>query len=380
MQAQPIPVQMPIQPVQVVNPVTQNPVSATQQELDDKAHKLKVNARSFVPKKKTPIENGTDAQKLDETPAKDEKIVDVSQQKAKYVAKGPEKQQQVSPIKSFEQNVDKQKEPIAFKLSQETPEIVKVDMTLFPNVPEANDKAVIKNVTDSTKTQLFDLSAIREILKLKISQELPYSILSTIIKRDTQEKEDRRKKGGKTNKNYGQQKNNRKGADDFIKGVEAPPKDLSTDQLVVWRKERSAEREQLKESSKKWKENIQKLNKVDPVVNEIKMILNKITPNNIDNLQKKLGEILVKPDENQTEEERKETPFPQMEKVVNQIFKKAWTEEKYCEIYSRLCQYLSHKELKFHNIDVSKKNYKNSKFRKNILSICQSVFSQLFTE
>ncbi len=70
-----------------------------------------------------------------------------------------------------------------------------------------------------------------------------------------------------------------------------------------------------------------------------------------------------------------------MDLVVENVFRKAQTEEKYTAIYGDLCEFITAKELARKGfMKVTKENRKNSEFRKRMLLKCKNDFDSILDE
>ena len=93
----------------------------------------------------------------------------------------------------------------------------------------------------------------------------------------------------------------------------------------------------------------------------MKLLLNKLTPDNYERLKDQVLTILLEGKDQQA-------------KIINVIFKKACLEEKYCKLYTALCDYLARQEVKAEGLA----DVKQSRFRKDLIQECKSVFDEFF--
>lgn len=122
---------------------------------------------------------------------------------------------------------------------------------------------------------------------------------------------------------------------------------------------------------------------------KIRLIINVITP---DNLEKKFvelrehmfGPIKAPGEEGYNAEVDKFERTPEMtvklEAIVERIYNKAQNEKEYCNFYGELCEKIIKLELSFLGQRATIKNIKNSEFRQNLINFCRTSFDQFFTE
>ena len=130
---------------------------------------------------------------------------------------------------------------------------------------------------------------------------------------------------------------------------------------VQWRKARTAEEEKI---SKKAKEYLQKFSippsEQEKIKKQIKITLNKLSPNNFDKLSREILETC-------------KMSHDYLKIVVSGIFEKSWSEKKFTQMYSNLCKFLKNNFEKFSygpQEDPDQKNF----FKYELLHMCEETF------
>lgn len=106
--------------------------------------------------------------------------------------------------------------------------------------------------------------------------------------------------------------------------------------------------------------------KVQDDKGDLKLALNKLTPENYTTMAEKIWKLKGKSAE-------------VSEILVDLIFKKAWSEQKYIGLYGKLCKGIICRELKVPESKLSKNEMKKSKFRDSIITKCQKTFDNRST-
>ena len=132
---------------------------------------------------------------------------------------------------------------------------------------------------------------------------------------------------------------------------------------ALWRKAKTAEEEKI---SKKAKEYSQRFllpsAEQEKIKKQVRITLNKLSPNNLDKLSKDILETCKK-------------SHDYLKLVVLGIFEKAWSETKYTQMYSTLCKFLKNSFEKFsypgqENSEFGGKNL----FKYELLYVCEETF------
>ena len=124
------------------------------------------------------------------------------------------------------------------------------------------------------------------------------------------------------------------------------------------------------------------------ILQQIRLIINVIAP---DNLKKKFeelrrlmfgqlkfkGEEGYDPDQDINMEQMNEE---NLGKIVERIFEKAQNEQQYCTFYGDLCERIIRLELNIRGQEAKQKTIKNSVFRKVLLDNCKKSFYNFFSE
>ena len=138
-----------------------------------------------------------------------------------------------------------------------------------------------------------------------------------------------------------------------------PPADIST-----WRRGETDEEKKINEQAKVQTERL-KAEKTgfEVIQRSIKVTLNKLSPDNFPKLRDQLLDLAKNSDET-------------MVLLAKFIFEKAILQQKYTEVYAKLCQYVDNYYASMHTrAEEGRKNVRNTqKFRELLLGMCQEAF------
>lgn len=130
---------------------------------------------------------------------------------------------------------------------------------------------------------------------------------------------------------------------------------------VHWRKAKTAEEEKISNKAKEYREKLTvPIQEQEKIKKQIRATLNKLSPNNLDKLSQEILETCKK-------------SHDYLKLVALGIFEKAWSENKYTQMYSELCKFLKNGFEKFsYNPDpsVPPKNL----FKYELLYMCEETF------
>ena len=133
---------------------------------------------------------------------------------------------------------------------------------------------------------------------------------------------------------------------------------------VQWRKARTAEEEKISTKAKVY---LQKFSippsEQEKIKKQIKITLNKLSPNNFDKLSNNILETC-------------KSSHDYLKLVVSGIFEKAWSEKKYTQMYSNLCKFLKNNFEKFSYGSQENTGQKNF-FKHELLHICEETFKDI---
>lgn len=131
---------------------------------------------------------------------------------------------------------------------------------------------------------------------------------------------------------------------------------------ILMRREKTEEEKKIEKDAREHVKLLVEKAKVQDVEGDIKLALNKLTPENYEVMFDKILNL-------------KNKSSKVSEVLVNKIFKKAWSEPTYIELYGHLCKELICKEVKVPYSKLSKNKMKDSKFRDKIITKCQITFN-----
>lgn len=130
----------------------------------------------------------------------------------------------------------------------------------------------------------------------------------------------------------------------------------------VNRRAETAEEKDMKSKAKETLDMISTREKNSTDANEIKLLLNKLTPDNYDKIIESIAKMPAKSEETS-------------KLLVEVIFKKAWSEQKYISLYGKLCKEMIYRELRVPlDKKMTSKQLKDSKFRTSIIAMCELTF------
>lgn len=150
--------------------------------------------------------------------------------------------------------------------------------------------------------------------------------------------------------------------------------------IKLKRREKTEQEKKIEEDAKRQKEHIDKMKNVEDMEGDIKLALNKLTPDNYDIMFKNIWELKSNL-EKRMKQAKGEGKSEKTENVlVEQIFKKAWSEPKYIALYGTLCKEIIYKEVSNQSDSAgsdskqSRDIMKGSQFRIEIIRKCQHTF------
>lgn len=200
-------------------------------------------------------------------------------------------------------------------------------------------------------------------------------------------------KGGKNYNNRQRPQQRRDDNDNFNKGGSIKKDGWGkneADNDGTWKMQDTTEKAKLKEKARAMHEKV-KLAKNEE--QQIRLILNVITPDNYDKKFRELRQFLFGDlrspqemeddgekwnEENTLNEENFNTEVLQI--IVQNIFRKAQVEKEYTIFYGDICEKMIKLELSLRNMKNSVANMKQSAFRKMLFEVCKQCFEKFFNE
>jgi len=131
---------------------------------------------------------------------------------------------------------------------------------------------------------------------------------------------------------------------------------------ILMRREKTEEEKRIEKDAQEHAKLLAEKAKTQDVEGEIKLALNKLTPENYEVMFDRIWNL-------------KSKSSKASEVLLNRIFKKAWSEPTYIELYGRLCKELICREVNIPYSKLSKSKIKESKFRDKIITECQITFN-----